>query len=146
MPSSSESRRPIGASESAAFHSPSVGRPEVRRHHHGRAARQRVADRGHRRAYPRVVGDVAGIVLRDVQVRTDEYALAADVDVGESFEIHLAFTSATVVSSIRLEKPHSLSYQLETFTRRPDTLVSVASNVDDAGSWLKSTDTSGALL
>ena len=34
----------------------------------------------------------------------------------------------------------------DTLTRRPDTLVSVASKVDDAGSWLKSTDTSGALL
>ena len=36
--------------------------------------------------------------------------------------------------------------QLETLTRRPETLVSVESNVDDAGSWLKSTDTSGAVL
>ena len=31
-------------------------------------------------------------------------------------------------------------------TLRPDTFVNVASNVDDAGSWLKSTDTSGAVL
>jgi hypothetical protein len=53
---------------------------------------------------------------------------------------------AIVVSSIRLENPHSLSYQLDTFTRRPDTFVSVESNVDDAGSWLKSTDTSGPVL
>jgi len=59
---------------------------------------------------------------------------------------HLALMSATVVSSIRFENPHSLSYQLDTLTNRPDTLVSVASNVDDAGSWLKSTDTSGAVL
>ncbi len=35
-----------------------------------------------------------------------------------------AFISATVTSSMRLEKPHSLSYQLTTFTRRPSiTLV-----------------------
>ena len=59
---------------------------------------------------------------------------------------HFAAISATVVSSIRLEKPHSLSYQLETLTSRPDTLVSVASNVDDAGSWLKSIETSGPVL
>src|SRR5690348_12147624 len=59
---------------------------------------------------------------------------------------HLAAISATVTSSIRFEKPHSLSYQLDAFTSRPDTFVSVASNVDDAGSWLKSIDTSGALL
>src|SRR5438046_10007023 len=47
---------------------------------------------------------------------------------------------------MRFEKPHSLSYQAETLTSRPETLVSVASNVDDAGAWLKSTETSGALL
>ncbi len=47
---------------------------------------------------------------------------------------HFAFTSATVVSSMRLLKPHSLSYHAETFTSRPETFVSVASNVDDAGS------------
>lgn len=46
---------------------------------------------------------------------------------------YFALASATVVSSIRFEKPHSLSYQLDTFTRRPDTFVSVASNVEDAG-------------
>src|SRR5690606_28205149 len=49
---------------------------------------------------------------------------------------YFAFIKATVVSSIRLEKPHSLSYQDETFTRRPDTLVSVASKLLDAGLWL----------
>ena len=59
---------------------------------------------------------------------------------------HFALISATVVSSIRFEKPHSLSYQLDTLTSRPDTLVSVESNVEDAGSWLKSTDTSGPVL
>ena len=59
---------------------------------------------------------------------------------------YLAFISATVVSSMRLLKPHSLSYHDETFTRRPDTLVRVASKFDDAGLWLKSTDTSGSVL
>jgi hypothetical protein len=38
------------------------------------------------------------------------------------------------VSSMRLEKPHSLSYHARPLTRRPDTFVSVASNVEDAGS------------
>src|SRR5690606_29988499 len=42
-----------------------------------------------------------------------------------------AAIKATVVSSIRLEKPHSLSYQLETLTRLPMTFVSVASKTDD---------------
>src|SRR6266567_1094465 len=54
--------------------------------------------------------------------------------------------SATVTSNIRLLKPHSLSYQLLTLTNRPETLVSVASNTEDRGSWLKSTDTSGPVL
>ncbi len=54
---------------------------------------------------------------------------------------------ASVVSSMRLEKPHSLSYQAHTLTSVPSmTLVSVASKIDECGSWLKSTDTSGASL
>lgn len=41
---------------------------------------------------------------------------------------HLAAISATVMSSMRLEKPHSLSYQLSTLTRVPPiTRVWVAS-------------------
>src|SRR4051812_14767100 len=59
---------------------------------------------------------------------------------------YFAAIQARVTSSMRLEKPHSLSYQLETFTRRPDTFVRVESKVEEAGSWLKSTDTSGAVL
>jgi hypothetical protein len=58
----------------------------------------------------------------------------------------VAAISATVASSIRLLKPHSLSYHDETLTRRPETLVSVASKIDERGSWLKSIDTSGAVL
>ena len=58
---------------------------------------------------------------------------------------YFAFINATVVSSMRFEKPHSLSYHDETLTRRPDTLVSVESKFDDAGLWLKSIDTSGSV-
>src|SRR5258706_3616519 len=65
----------------------------------------------------------------------------------ESRPYYFAFTNATVVSSIRLLKPHSLSYQEHTLTRVPsETLVNVESNTDDAGLWLKSTETSGSLL
>ena len=49
---------------------------------------------------------------------------------------YFAVISATVVSSMRFEKPHSLSYHDETFTRLPDTFVSVASKFDEAGLWL----------
>src|ERR1700709_490401 len=46
---------------------------------------------------------------------------------------------------MRLEKPHSLSYQLITLTNEPSiTLVWSSAKDDDAGLWLKSLDTSGA--
>ncbi len=45
-----------------------------------------------------------------------------------TFILDEAFDHAMVVSSMRFEKPHSLSYQAQTFTRLPSiTLVSVAS-------------------
>src|SRR5689334_9751060 len=48
---------------------------------------------------------------------------------------------------MRLEKPHSLSYQAQTFTSVPSlTLVSEASKMELAGLWLKSDDTSGSLV
>jgi hypothetical protein len=45
----------------------------------------------------------------------------------ELFHYYFAVINATVVSSMRLEKPHSLSYQLPTLTNVPDTLVSDSS-------------------
>ena len=47
---------------------------------------------------------------------------------------YFASINATVVSSMRLLKPHSLSYHEHTFTKRPDTLVQVASKIDECGS------------
>ena len=61
---------------------------EVRGDHHGAPARERIADARQRRADARVVGDRAGIVLRDVEVGAYEHALAAHVDVGEAPEAH----------------------------------------------------------
>src|SRR5882672_10297013 len=59
---------------------------------------------------------------------------------------YFAPISSTATSSIRLLNPHSLSYQENTFTSvPPDTLVSVESNTDDAGLWLKSLETRGSL-
>src|SRR5208283_404262 len=54
--------------------------------------------------------------------------------VGHGRMPYRAAISTIVVSSIRFENPHSLSYQEDTFTRRPDTLVSVASKIDERGS------------
>src|SRR6266852_1268584 len=48
---------------------------------------------------------------------------------------------------MRLEKPHSLSYQAQTFTSVPSaTRVRPASRMALAGLWLKSEDTSGSLV
>ena len=55
--------------------------------------------------------------------------------------------NSAAVSDIRLENPHSLSYHPITRVSAPSTTaVCVASNVHDAGQWLKSTDTSGRVL
>jgi hypothetical protein len=43
----------------------------------------RLADRGNRGADARVFGDVAGVVLRHVQIGADEHALAAHLPLGD---------------------------------------------------------------
>src|SRR5947208_1144898 len=54
---------------------------------------------------------------------------------------------ATAVSLIRVEKPHSLSYQLSTRPSPPSIIwVCGRASVEDAGTWLKSTETSGSLV
>jgi UTP--glucose-1-phosphate uridylyltransferase len=55
----------------------------------------------------------------------------------------MSFPIATAISAMRLEKPHSLSYQAITETKLPSiTLVWSSAKEDEAGLWLKSTDTS----
>ena len=55
--------------------------------------------------------------------------------------------SSAAVSDMRLEKPHSLSYQPMTRVNAPSTTaVCDASKVHDAGQWLKSMLTSGLVL
>ena len=52
---------------------------------------------------------------------------------------------ATAVSAMRLEKPHSLSYQAMTRQNVPSmTLVWSMWNTAECGSWLKSIETLGA--
>src|SRR6202008_1966694 len=120
----------------------------MRGHHDRGALLQRELDAGHGGADARVVGDGAAVVLRHVQVGADEDALAAEFLVREALELHyFAWCRATVTSSMRLEKPHSLSYQLATFTSvPPETLVSNESTIELAGWWLKSEDTSGSVV
>ena len=45
---------------------------------------------------------------------------------------------------MRLLKPHSLSYQAITLTKRPLTRVCVASKLEENALWLKSIDTNGS--
>src|SRR5699024_12558317 len=49
------------------------------------------------------------------------------------------------LSTTRLEKPHSLSYQATTFTCLPATRVSAASNIDDADWPVMSDETTGSV-
>jgi hypothetical protein len=61
--------------------------------------------------------------------------------------IYSSFPIATAVSPMRLEKPHSLSYQAITRTSVPFcTLVWSMWNVAEWGSWLKSIETFGAVV
>ena len=89
-------------------------------------------DRRQRRTNPRVARHLA-VFHRHVQVLADENPLAGQCEVGHldnrhGLAFYFALTSATVVSSIRFENPHSLSYQAITLTIVPSmTLVSVAS-------------------
>ena len=58
------------------------GAAQMRGHHHRRAIFQRELNCRHRGANAGVVGDVAGVVLRHVQVGADEDALVPDVEIG----------------------------------------------------------------
>ena len=54
---------------------------------------------------------------------------------------------ATAVSAMRVEKPHSLSYQLSTRRQPPSTTwVCGRATVEEAAMWLKSMETSGSLV
>ena len=59
-----------------------------------------------------------------------------------------AFIKTIEVSSIRFEKPHSLSYHANTLASLPslDTLVWVESKIQEYGLWLKSMDTNCSVL
>src|SRR5258706_10873293 len=111
----------------------------MRSDHHGGALAERAFDRRRGGADAGVVGDPA-VLDRDVEVGADEDALAPQVELRHLLELHrgyFACANATATSSMRLEKPHSLSYHAYTFTRLPSvTLVSVASKIELAGLWL----------
>jgi hypothetical protein len=70
-----------------------LGRPaQVRSDHHRGAGLQRLLDAGHAGADSGVLGDLAGIVLRHVQVGTDEDTLtrhlAGGDEIGKTKNVH----------------------------------------------------------
>ena len=118
----------------------------MREDEHLRVLIERIADRRQSRANPRIAGDHTTL-HRNVEILPDQDPLVAQVRIRQPQNLHDAFDQATVVSIMRLEKPHSLSYHEQTFTSVPSmTLVSVASKIDECESWLKSTETSGPSL
>ena len=95
---------------------------------------QYVTDGRQRCADARVAGDYPGL-HRDIQVFPDQDPLVTQVRVRHPQDFHDTFDHAIVVSSMRFERPHSLSYQAKTFTRVPSmTLVSDPSKIDEWGS------------
>ena len=100
---------------------------------HLRAFVERELDGRQRRADARVARDLAALDGH-VQIFANQDPLASEVLVRHAQHFHgaeqpyEAFDQAIVVSSMRFEKPHSLSYQEHTLTSVPSlTRVSVES-------------------
>ena len=110
-----------------------LGTAEMREQDDPRARRNRRANRRQGGTDARIARDRPGF-HRHVQIFADEHPLAHKIEIGHPQHVHrrrlaqTAFAHATVVSSMRFEKPHSLSYHEHTLTRLPPmTLVIVAS-------------------
>ena len=109
--------------------------PEMRQDNDLRTGIGEQRQRRHRRRQPRHVADVIA-VHRHVEVGADDDAPAPDgTNVVQRAEHQTRRAISVAVSTMRFEKPHSLSYQLTTRTRCPSsTVVSRLSIVDEAGS------------
>src|ERR1700761_9084996 len=107
----------------------------MRPHEELRARLHGLAQRRQRRTDAGITGDHP-VGHRHVQILADQNTLARKREVRHAPDFHQdAFDQASVVSSMRFEKPHSLSYQAQTFTSvPPTTLVSVESNVEECAS------------
>src|SRR5262245_62092323 len=137
----------------------------MRQHDDPRAGRSEPGDGRQHALEPGCVGDDA-ILDRHVEIGADEDAFAPHVDAldgldarkvetrietGSRFSgrdplrlVHMSRPMATAVSLMRLEKPHSLSYQATTRQNvSSTTCVPVRSKIELNGSWLKSLETSG---
>ena len=123
-----------------------LGPAEVGEEHElGGAALPQRPQRRKRRPDPRVVGDRDGRpgLERDVEVDAHDDAPPRHVEVVQP--PHEAGSTRSTRSMMRLEYPHSLSYQETTFTSVPSmTLVSCPSTIDEWGSFWMSVETIGS--
>ena len=106
------------------------------------------ADGGRQALDARQVGDLA-VAHRHVQVGAQQTRRLPATSTPSSVRKRHGYRlpNSAAVSDMRLEKPHSLSYQPITRASAPSTTaVCVASKVHEAGLWLKSMLTSGAVL
>src|SRR5690606_6245415 len=120
-----------------------LGTPQVRSQDDPGSAVERVPNGRQGGADPRVVGDPT-VLERNVEIHPDEDSLPRQVQLVQGANRHLhslpgaqprvAIIRAT--STMRLEKPHSLSYQARTLTMSSMTMVESASTADDHGVWL----------
>ena len=99
---------------------PFLGAPEVRDHQHPGPGPQGLLDGGERGPDAGIVGDTA-VLDGDIQVLADQDPLPCEGEIrhGEHRTVsspQRACIQATVVSSMRFENPHSLSYQASTLT------------------------------
>src|SRR5438270_872270 len=105
---------------------------------HLRALLGQLSDRGRQPLDPRPVRDLP-IAERNVEVGAEQHAPPRDIEAVERAERHAPVRSQSrpnnaAVSPMRLEKPHSLSYQPITRASAPSTtVVWVASKLQDAG-------------
>ncbi len=128
-------------------HALALGPVEMGEQHHFRALPRQRPDGRQRGLQAGIVADRA-VMHRHVEIDAHQRALVLDVGVGEAAEAHqIRRPIATAVSAMRLEKPHSLSYQLSTDTNLLSiTLVWSMWKIEECGSWLKSIETFGALV
>src|SRR5205807_9821075 len=107
--------------------------PEVRGENQLRAELERALNRGQRLANAGVVGDNPLLVEGDVEVDPHERPLARELQLVDVPNHNFDATNFET-STIRFEKPHSLSYQASTLTRVPSiTRVLVESKIAECG-------------
>src|SRR5689334_18499002 len=121
----------------------------MRGDHHPRPLFDQVAQRRERRHDARIVSHLPFSVERHVHVHAHEDPPSLDGNLAQPPEAGSAHAlpRRRSASTMRFEKPHSLSYQEKTFTTRsPETMVSGASKIEECGFPMMSHETMGSSL